>query len=98
MARAMLVPRRDRSWLASGLKGVKGWEEGVELSGLGYLALVPLLACPHGRCCCATISSHYYYLLVYYRNTRYFYNYLLLAYCPLRPNIPVHTQDRNVSH
>lgn len=24
MARAMLVPRRARSWLASGLKGVKG--------------------------------------------------------------------------
>lgn len=72
MARAMLVPRRGRSWLASGLKGVKGvkgWEEGVELSGLGYLALVPLLVCPHGRCCCATISSHYYLLLVYYRNT-----------------------------
>lgn len=72
MARAMLVRRRDRSWLASGLKGVKGvkgWEEGVELSGLGYLALVPLIACPHGRCCCATISSHYYLLLVYYRNT-----------------------------
>lgn len=73
MARAMLVPRRERSWLASGLKGVKGsqgWEEGVELSGLGYLALVPLLACPHGCCCCcATISSHYYLLLVYYRNT-----------------------------
>lgn len=70
MARAMLAPRRYRSWLASGLKGVKGvkgWEEGVELSGLGYLALVPLLACPHGCCCCATISSHCYYLLVYYR-------------------------------
>lgn len=65
----------------------------MELSGLGYLALVPLLVCPHGRCCCATISSHCYYLLVYYRNTRYFYNYLLLAYCPLET-----TQDRHVSH
>lgn len=93
MARAMLVPRRDRSWLASGLKGVKGvkgvkgWEEGVELSGLGYLALVPLLVWPLLLC--------YYFKSLLPPTSllqeSYFYNYLLLAYCPLRTNIPVHT-------
>lgn len=63
----------EQCWLAGfrpqGSQGSQRLEEGVELSGLGYLALVPLLVCPHGRCCCATISSHYYLLLVYYRNT-----------------------------
>lgn len=78
MARAMLVPRRERSWLASGLKGVKGsqgWEEGVELSGLGYLALVPLLVCPHGCCCCCA-TRYFKSLLPPTSLLQEYYNYL----------------------